>query len=85
MLKARTAGPLADRMIMPSGTDTLHVRSQDANPRLTRLSLRVGDGAGQAILELVGSELVSRRAALKAAGGRPFLGGRFHLRPCGSF
>src|SRR5216684_1119251 len=61
--KAKAIKPLVDRMITLAKRDTLDTRfGQRAGgyTRIVRLGFRKGDGAEQAMIELVGSELVKR-------------------------
>src|ERR1022692_828760 len=73
--KAKAVKPLVDRMITLGKADTLHARREAArvlftpasvkklfDTLATRFGQRKGDGAEQAMIELVGSELVKRAA-----------------------
>src|ERR1022692_2901565 len=73
--KAKAVKPLVDRMITLGKADTLHARREAArvlftpasvkklfDTLATRFGQRNGGGAEQAMIELVGSELVKRAA-----------------------
>src|ERR1022692_3621148 len=73
--KAKAVKPLVDRMITLGKADTLHARREAArvlftpasvkklfDTLATRFGQRKGGGAEQAMIELVGSELVKRAA-----------------------